>query len=151
MIPSPESNRGKAQDPQTYLGSVAFAEAVSISCPRRPTYAELEPPADQDHAGEPVRSIAASPPAPSREDDVPIAGTRIVERTASADFPPVVAPGFTHELLVAVAGLAIHARAEALLPFAVPVDQHEVTLKVGDYAADFEVRAMTIRLERGPR
>ncbi len=144
VIPSPESDRGNAHDPQAYLASVVLAEAVlDLLSAKAGVTPELEPPADQDHAGEPVRSIAAaSPPAPAREDDVPIAGTRIVERTASADFPPVVAPGSTHELLVAVAGLAIHARAEALLPFAVPVDQHEVTLKVGVYAADFEVRAI---------
>ena len=119
VIPSPKSNRGKAHDPQAYLASVVLAEAVlDLLSAKAGVTPEFEPPADQDHAGEPVRSIAAaSPPAPSREDDVPIAGTRIVERTASADFPPVVAPGSTHELLVAVAGLAIHARAEALLPF----------------------------------
>jgi CHAT domain len=145
VIPMLESDRGTAHDPQTYLVSAVFAEAVlDLLFPQAGGRApELEPAVGREEASEPVRSIAVgSSPAPTRAADVPIAGTRVVERTASADFPPVVAPGSTHELLVAVAGLAIHARAEALLPFVVPVDQHEVTLKVGVYAADFEVRAV---------
>ena len=145
LIPLQESDRGSAHDPQTYLASVVFAEAVrDLLVPEAGGRApDLEPAVDQDEASEPVRSITVgSAPAPTRAADVPITGTRVVERTASADFPPVVAPGSTHELLVAVAGLAIHARAEALLPFVVPVDQHEVTLKVGVYAADFDVGAV---------
>jgi hypothetical protein len=144
VIPMPKADRGNAHDPQTYLASVAFAEAVLdlLNPEAAGGGQEIEAPTDQDQDIEPVRSIdiGSSPAAASAE--VPIAGTRIVERTASADFPPVVAPGSTHELLVAVAGLAIHARAEALIPFEVPVDQHEVTLKVGVYAADFDVRAV---------
>jgi hypothetical protein len=144
VIPMPESERGTAHDPQTYVASKVFAEAVlALLFPEAGRGQEPEPSADQDQASEPVRRIdTRSPPPAPREDDVPVAGTRVVERTASADFPPVVAPGSTHELLVAVAGLAIHARAEALLPFNVPVDQHEVTLKVGVYAADFDVRCV---------
>ena len=137
-------HRGNAHDPQTYLASAIFAEAVlDLLFPKADLEPEFELPEDQAHAGEPVRriDIGSAPTlaqAPAPEDDVPIAGSRVVERTASADFPPVVAPGSTHELLVAVAGLAVHARAEALRPFNVPVDQHEVTLKVGVYAADFD-------------
>ena len=148
VIPMPASDRGSAHDPQTYLASAIFAEAVlDLLFPKADLEPEFEPPEDQDHADEPVRRIdIGSPPAPAQapapEDNVPIAGSRVVERTASADFPPVVAPGSTHELLVAVAGLAVHARAEALLPFNVPVDQHEITLKVGVYAADFDVSAI---------
>ena len=144
VIPMPESDRGNAHDPQTYLASAVFAEAVldllspkaGVSAGARATGRS----GSRRRTSPQHRHRLATGSA--REDDVPIAGTRIVERTASADFPPVVAPGSTHELLVAVAGLAIHARAEALLPFDVPVDQHEVTLKVGVYAADFEVRAI---------
>ena len=120
LIPMQESDRGTAHDPQTYLASAVFAEAVlDLLVPKADSQApDLEPPVDQAEASEPVRSITVgSAPAPTRGADVPITGTRVVERTASADFPPVVAPGSTHELLVAVAGLAVHARAEALLPF----------------------------------
>jgi hypothetical protein len=144
VIPVLKADRGNAHDPQTYLASVAFAEAVlDLLNPEADGQGlEIEAPTDQDQDIEPVRSIDIGTPPVRASAEVPIAGTRIVERTASADFPPVVAPGSTHELLVAVAGLAIHARAEALLPFEVPVDQHEVTLKVGVYAADFDVRAV---------
>ena len=84
----------------------------------------------------PAASAATAPP-----DAAWPSGQHVVERTASADFPPAVAPGSTHELLVAIAGIAVHAGGETNLALEVPVDQHEVVLKVGVYAADFEVRA----------
>ena len=142
VIPLPASDRGNAHDPQTYLASAVFAEAVlDLLLPELPPRIPSNRPDHARRTGPQHR--LGSPRAPTHgRGALPIAGTRVVERTASADFPPVVAPGSTHELLVAVAGLAVHARAEALLPFDVPVDQHEVTLKVGVYAADFDVRAV---------
>jgi hypothetical protein len=68
-------------------------------------------------------------------------GNRTVERAASADFPPVVAPGSTHDLIFAIAREAVHARSTGL-SLEAPVDQHTLVLKVGVYAADFEVRAV---------
>jgi hypothetical protein len=63
-----------------------------------------------------------------------------VQRTASADFPPVVSPGSTHDLVVAVAAEAIFAR-DTGLSITAPVDARFIELKVGVYAADFDVAA----------
>jgi hypothetical protein len=72
---------------------------------------------------------------------VAAAGTKLIERTASANFPPVVQPGSTHELVFAVSGTVIHAQSAALEPIEVPEDEKTMILRVGVYAADFDVEA----------
>lgn len=66
-------------------------------------------------------------------------GRRTVERTASADFPPIVAPGAEHDLVFAIGQAAVFARASGLL-IEVPADVSSVDLRVGVYAPEFEVR-----------
>ena len=59
VIPLPESDRGNAHDPQTYLASVAFAEAVlDLLSAKAGVTPELEPPADRIT---PANRSAASP------------------------------------------------------------------------------------------
>ena len=69
------------------------------------------------------------------------AAPKLVERTASANFPPVVKPGSTQELVFAISGSAIHAQSATLEPIEVPQDQKTMILRVGVYAADFDVEA----------
>jgi len=64
---------------------------------------------------------------------------RTVERTASADFPPIVAPGSEHDLVFAIGHAAVFARSSGLL-IEVPADASSVDLRVGVYAPEFEVR-----------
>ncbi len=52
-----------------------------------------------------------------------------------------MAPGSTHDLIFSIARGAVHARSTGLA-FAAPVDQRTVQLRVGVYAADFDVRAV---------
>jgi CHAT domain/PGAP1-like protein len=103
----------------------------------------LAAPAASADVGDAISRDSLSAPAaeaPTGEAAGPT-GTRTVERTASADFPPVVEPGSTHDLVVAVSGIAVHARSAELDPWVVPVDQKTLTLRVGAYAADFDVHA----------
>jgi len=154
---------GSANEPTAILASAEIGKAILDLLSGVADGRELEiEPSPRDHRGEPVRSTAsrpaaASPPiaaalspppaparsgAPSAPPAPPPSGKHVVERTASADFPPAVTPGSTHELLVAIAGIAVHAGGETNLALEVPVDQHEAMIKVGVYAADFEVRAV---------
>ncbi len=89
----------------------------------------------------PVPVAAAPGVAPGPVAAVPAEGrpTKTVERTASADFPPVVKPGSTHDLLFAISGTAAYARA-ADMAFVVPAEQRTLDLRVGVYAPDFDIR-----------
>jgi CHAT domain len=83
----------------------------------------------------------AAPPAPAAAaPPKPAPGMRTVERTASADFPPIVKPGSKHELKVAIAGKAVHAT-EGRVALEVPQDQEWLDLRVGVYAPDFKIEA----------
>jgi CHAT domain-containing protein len=97
--------------------------------------AAAPPRAEPTTNGHRAQPPAAAPEAPT---EAPT-GTRTVERTASADFPPIVEPGSTHELVFAISGAAVFARGESLSPFVVPVDQKTLKLRVGAYAADFDI------------
>lgn len=66
------------------------------------------------------------------------AATRTVERVASADFPPIVAPGSEHYLLYAIGRKAIFGTSSGL-EITVPVATREVTIKVVVYAPAFTV------------
>jgi hypothetical protein len=85
-----------------------------------------------------TRSLPRSP-APAAAEGA--AGTKIIERTASANFPPAVKPGSTHELVFAISGAAIHAQSATLEPIEVPEDEKTLILRVGVYAADFDIEA----------
>lgn len=107
----------------------AVGDAPSIAVPTSP--APGGPVFELGEADEAdVEPEAAEPAAPG--------GTKTVERTASADFPPVVAPGSEHVLLVAVAGHAVFARSTPTT-LVVPQEAKQVTLKVGVYAPDFTI------------
>jgi hypothetical protein len=90
-----------------------------------------------------ARATRPAPAARAARASRPAHGTapaqRTVERTASADFPPVVAPGSEHDLVFAIGHAAVFARASGLL-IEVPPDVSSVDLRVGVYAPEFEVR-----------
>ena len=100
-------------------------------------------------AAAPPPPAAAPPPAapsPARESAAPppgdgSAGLRTVQRTASADFPPVVKPGSKHELRVAISGESVHAVESGPITIEAPVDQHEQKLRIGVHAADFKIES----------
>ena len=83
---------------------------------------------------------AEAAPVPDAAIPVAAGATKTVERTASADFPPVVTPGSTHDLQFAISGSAVFARA-AGVAFVVPAEQRTLDLRVGVYAPDFDIRA----------
>ncbi|HEY8869606.1 MAG TPA: CHAT domain-containing protein [Candidatus Limnocylindrales bacterium] len=99
-----------------------------------------EPPPAPGEAAPTAPSVEAAATNGHAAADGAAPGTRTVQRTASADFPPVVSPGSTHDLLVAISGEAIFAR-ETGVAITAPVDTRFIDLRVGVYAADFDVAA----------
>lgn len=109
--------------------------------PGRSIWERLRGTADRGTTRSLPRSTSPEPP-PEETAPAEPTGTRIIERTASANFPPVVQPGSTHELVFAISGAAIHAQSTPLAPIEVPEDQKTMALRVGVYAADFDVGAI---------
>ncbi len=187
MPPPPATRPVQAEPPPPNLHGTPprqFARPVQAE-PPRPTRAmpplQVEPPIEAVAAPPPVAAggdrggLAASPggsggaPAPVlvRGSDEALAvpgtatapATKTVERVASADFPPVVLPGSTHDLLFAIGAAAAFARA-ADVALVVPAEQRTLDLRVGVYAQDFDIRvgdedltwqAITINLDDASR
>jgi hypothetical protein len=63
----------------------------------------------------------------------------VVNRTLSADFPPVVVPESEHDLLVAIAAQAVYGGGQASLAIERPRGVQRVDLRIGVYAPDFIV------------
>jgi hypothetical protein len=85
----------------------------------------------------PIRTSRARPP----ELRPPAAPRPAVNRTLSADFPPVVAPASEHDLLIAIASEAIFGGADTTISIERPVGDQHVKLRIGVYAPDFDVRS----------
>ena len=66
-----------------------------------------------------------------------------VNRTLSADFPPVISPGDERELLIAIASQAIFGGGQTVISIERPVGDQHVQIRIGVYAPDFEVRDAT--------
>jgi len=90
------------------------------------------------HAEPPAGDVAANggPRAKPPAGEAP--ATRTVERVASADFPPVVAPKSDHYLLFAIGKRAVYG-ASTGLSITVPVETREITIRAVVYAPEFTV------------
>jgi CHAT domain-containing protein/PGAP1-like protein len=86
----------------------------------------------------PAPMMAAAPGAAA-----PAVARPTVDRTLSADFPPVIAPGDERDLLIAIAARAIFGGGQAVVSIERPVGDQHVQLRIGVYAPDFEVRDVT--------
>ena len=101
-----------------------------------------------------VKKAARHVEKPSRTAAAPT----VVNRTLSADFPPVVAPDSERDLLIAIASQAVYGGAEAVLRIERPRGVQRVNLRIGVYAPDFavtnadgeatSVAALTLDLDR---
>jgi hypothetical protein len=151
VAPPPAGDLGHPPDPAPPTDDAASGRSIwdrlrgvdrgpTRRLPRNPAPSPPLPPAT---VGTPIRGERPTS-APPTTVETPAAtdvagGTKVIERTASANFPPVVQPGSTHELVFAISRAAIHGQSTALAPMEVPADQKTMVLRVGVYAADFDV------------
>lgn len=71
------------------------------------------------------------------------ASPSVINRTLSADFPPVVAPQSERDLLIAIAGQAVYGGGRAALEIERPRGVQTIELRIGVYAPDFFVTDVT--------
>jgi hypothetical protein len=133
-----------ASEPYLEVGEAFEALAV-------PEDAEFERPAmilevDEEAERGSVREGPGQVPAPDGQAGSPTDGgtaasrqqTRTVERTASADFPPVVEPESENLLQFAIAREAVYSHGTPFI-IEVPADAREETITVSVQASDFDI------------